>query len=112
MRLVEQAHVLDRDHRLVGEGLEQGNLPLGKAFNRRATEIDRADRDTFSQQGDAELRPTAMLPRELAGHGILVRLDLHVSYVDGLPVERRPAVDRPTDQGDGELADGPGGIRP
>ena len=27
--LVEQAHVLDRDHRLVGEGLDQADLPLG-----------------------------------------------------------------------------------
>src|SRR5258706_446520 len=36
--LVEQANVLNRDHGLVGEGLEQGNLPLGKAFNRGAAE--------------------------------------------------------------------------
>ena len=28
--LVEQAHVLDRDHRLVGEGLQQRDLLVGK----------------------------------------------------------------------------------
>ena len=30
LRLVEEAHVLDRDHRLVGEGLEQRDLLLGE----------------------------------------------------------------------------------
>ena len=30
-RLVEQADVLDGDHRLVGEGLEKLDLPLGEA---------------------------------------------------------------------------------
>ena len=29
-RLVEQAHVLDGDHRLVGEGLEQRDLLVGE----------------------------------------------------------------------------------
>src|SRR5262249_45872560 len=28
LQLLEQAHILDRDHRLVGEGLEKGDLPL------------------------------------------------------------------------------------
>ena len=37
LRLVEQAHVLDRDHRLVGEGLQQGDLLVaGTARPRRA----------------------------------------------------------------------------
>jgi hypothetical protein len=53
--LVEQAHVLDRDHRLRGENLEQGHLPLGEEFNLGATEADRANRDAFSHQGEARL---------------------------------------------------------
>ena len=40
--LVEQAHVLDRDHRLVGEGLQQLDWPSAKGPARRATD-DRAD---------------------------------------------------------------------
>ena len=40
---------------------------------------------SFSQHGNDELRPAALLPRELAGHGKLVRLGLHVSDVHGLP---------------------------
>ena len=30
LRLVEQAHVLDRDHRLVGEGLQQRDLLVAR----------------------------------------------------------------------------------
>ncbi len=32
LQLLEQAHVLDRDHRLVGEGLEQSDLLVGERF--------------------------------------------------------------------------------
>ena len=36
LRLVEQARVLDRDHRLVGEGLEQRDLLVGERLGRLA----------------------------------------------------------------------------
>ena len=42
--LVEQPHVLDRDHRLVGEGLEQRDLLVGERRPRAAQHRDRADR--------------------------------------------------------------------
>ena len=42
--LVEQAHVLDRDHRLVGEGLEQLDLVLRERSGLAPGDADHADR--------------------------------------------------------------------
>jgi hypothetical protein len=42
--LVEQARVLDRDHRLVGEGAQQPLLLVVKRAQVRAADQDRADR--------------------------------------------------------------------
>src|SRR3989442_8001049 len=42
LQLVEQAHILDRDHGLVGEGLQQGHLPLGEDACLGAAERNRA----------------------------------------------------------------------
>ena len=48
--LVEQARVLDRDHRLVGEGLQQRDLLVGeRARARAANDGDRADRRALAQ---------------------------------------------------------------
>ncbi len=41
--LVEQAHVLDRDHGLVGEGLQQRDLLVGEAPGLGAIHVDGAD---------------------------------------------------------------------
>ena len=43
LRLVEQPHVLDRDHRLVGEGLEQRDLLSRRTARSSAAHDDRAD---------------------------------------------------------------------
>ena len=50
LRLVEQAHVLDRDRRLVGEGLHQRDLLVGEGPRFRTPEDDRADRAVFAHQ--------------------------------------------------------------
>jgi hypothetical protein len=47
---LEQAHVFDRDHRLVGEGLNQFDLPVRERPNFSARQDDYADRRTFTQQ--------------------------------------------------------------
>ena len=44
LHLVEQPHVLDRDHRLVGEGGHQLDLLVGERAHRRALQNDHADR--------------------------------------------------------------------
>jgi len=54
LQLLEQAHVFNGDDRLVREGLEQGDLPLGEELGLGATEVDDADRAAFSDQGDAQ----------------------------------------------------------
>ena len=49
LQLLEQPHVLDRDHRLVGEGLEQGDLLSGNGPGFGAADGDRADRLALAQ---------------------------------------------------------------
>ena len=43
LHLVEQAHVLDRDDGLVGEGLDKRDLPVGEAARLRTRQGDHAD---------------------------------------------------------------------
>ena len=54
MDFVEQPHVLDRDHRLVGEGGDQLDLLVGERFHRASRQCNDADRRSFPQQRDAE----------------------------------------------------------
>src|SRR5262249_21775559 len=51
---VEQPHVLDRDHRLVGEGGGELDLAVVEWFYRAALQHDRADRDSLAQQRNTE----------------------------------------------------------
>ena len=48
--LVEQPHVLDRDHRLVGEGLQQRDLLVGERAGVGRGRRDAADRPALAQQ--------------------------------------------------------------
>jgi hypothetical protein len=59
LELGEQPHVLDRDHRLVGEGLEESGLPRSEEMNLSAPDEDDANRDAFSRQGDRKHSPVA-----------------------------------------------------
>ena len=54
LRLVEQPHVLDRDHRLVGEGLDDLDLPRRKRTRLGAPQDHHAFDSVVSQQGHAE----------------------------------------------------------
>jgi hypothetical protein len=60
--LVEEARVLDRDHGLVGEGLEQGDLARQERARLLTRDDDRADAAIVEQQGSEENR----LPSPLA----------------------------------------------
>jgi hypothetical protein len=101
LQLIEQPRVLDGYDGLVGERLQQGDLPLGEEASLGTAEHDRADRDTFSHQGDAEDRAVALTPRVLARVGKLVPLGLYISDVDGLPVQHRSTTDRAADEWEG-----------
>ena len=46
--LLEQAHVLDGDDRLVGESLEEVDLLVGEWTDLRPADHDRTDGDTFA----------------------------------------------------------------
>jgi hypothetical protein len=48
LNFIEQAHILYSDHRLVGEGRCQFNLPVGKWSDSRPHQHDDADRVAFA----------------------------------------------------------------
>ena len=54
LELLEQPHVLDRDHRLVGKGLEQRDLIVRKSAGLGAAHIDRADGLSVPQEGNRQ----------------------------------------------------------
>ena len=102
----EEPHVLDGYYGLIGEGLEQGDLPLAEEASLDTAEHDRADRDTFSYQWDAEDSAVALTPRVLARVGKLVPLGLYISDVDGPPVQHRSTTDRAADEWEEGLGTG------
>ena len=66
LHLLEQPHVLDRDHRLVGEGLDQLDLLVGERPHLRARQREDADRLALAQQRHAEDGAEAAEPLRLA----------------------------------------------
>src|SRR5262249_5150421 len=119
----EEPHVLDRDDGLIGEGLEQCDLSLGEELRLGPAKVNRANRDAFPHQGNAQvgagwdgpreplplLQEMALAPRQCAADWELVCLGLQVIDVDGPAVEYRAAIDRPPYHRDTELADTPDG---
>ena len=59
LQLVEQPHVLNRDHRLVGEGGGELDLLIGERARLESRQYNHADRHAFPQQWDAEHRDSA-----------------------------------------------------
>src|SRR5215470_16836561 len=57
LEFVEQAHILDGDHRLIGKRFEKLDLFLRKRANLRPTDHDRPDRNTLTQQWRGEYGP-------------------------------------------------------
>ena len=55
--LGHQPCVLDRDHRLIGEGADEFDLPVGERLDPLAREHDDPDHLTFAQQRHAERGP-------------------------------------------------------
>jgi len=48
--LLEQSHVLNRDHGLVGESFEKSDLLFAKRTDLGPANLNRADRNSFSEQ--------------------------------------------------------------
>ena len=79
----------DGDHRLLGEGLEQPDLAVGKTTYLGAAKRHGADRGTIAQQRPCDLRFVAEAPdsRHQSGLGV------QVTHMDASRVQNCPAVD-------------------
>ena len=93
LRLVEQARVLDRYHGLVGEGLEQRGLLIGKGPGLGAWKLDRADRDAVAHQRDAQHGADADPAEDGKGGREFFRVRLDVLDVNRSRLQDRPAGD-------------------
>ena len=85
----QQPRILDRDHRLVGEGAHQFDLPLGERLRSLACEPGNSNRLGPSQKGDAECR--ADLPEAGRLRHSIVRVGADVHDMDNPALERSPA---------------------
>ncbi len=97
---VEQPHVLDGDHRLVGKGLDQFDLLLRERPHGSAMHGEQADGESFSQQRHHEDCAKASQPRGFM-HGVfgvgknignLNRLSLQHNAPDGSAAPGRPGL--------------------
>ena len=93
LQFLEQPHVLDGDDRLVGEGLEQLDLLVGerRATSSRPTAIAPIG-TAVAQHGHGE---GAAVTERLAERWTVLRVGLHVGYVDNRSLEDDPAVHAP-----------------
>ena len=93
-QLAQEPRVLDGDHCLIREGLQQADLLVSEGSDLLTTDLDVADRDVSPQQGDAEVGPVPPLPRDGAAFRELVYFCLKVQGVDQPPFHHRAAADR------------------
>src|SRR5262249_42239359 len=107
LQLGEQTHVLDGDHGLVSEGLQELDLTRSEELGLAATEVDGADGRPFPHQGHAQDRVLTYAPRDLRALRELFRLGLQVAEVNRPSVQDRAAAAGPADQRD-EGLDGDG----
>src|SRR5262249_60956154 len=88
------AHVLDRDHRLVGKRRCKFDLLIGERLYSIAPQIDGAERHAFPQQRDREDSAMAQLASDRAAFRVRLRLGLQIrdmdspALQDGAPANR------------------------
>src|SRR5262249_44698094 len=87
LHLLKQPRVLDGDDGLVGEGLQQFNLSVGKWAHFRATQGNCPDSFASANKGAGQHGMVAKTPCDRTAPWIVVRLRLHIGEVDRLPVE-------------------------
>src|SRR5215467_15664606 len=89
----EQANILDGDHRLVGEGLQERDLIVSESARLTSGQRDRPDSLAVTQHRHHDLAPVATLAR-IGAYEIgepLIRLD--VRKVECRSLANGPAVD-------------------
>src|SRR5262245_50775147 len=90
--LLKQPDVFDGDHRLVGEGLEEGDLLIRERANFRTSDVYNADRNTFPKQRSGQYRSsTAGLLSRLRYGKFAVQLEGEILDMNGLLVDHRSA---------------------
>ena len=113
LQLLEEAHVLDRDHRLGGEGLQELDLLLGERPHLAAPDHQGAERHALAHERRDQRGPVAILAgvgrpdRELLGLGRQIG-DVNRATIDDRAPRRPVPVDhlgaqtrqsRPSDAG-------------
>src|SRR4029453_19305081 len=87
LHFLEQAHVLDRDRRLVGEGVEQGHLPIGERAHISAPDDNRPGRFAHTEQRSGQDRTVTEALGADTALAVLVGLGLHIRDVDRASVK-------------------------
>ena len=96
LELVEEAHVLDRDHCLVGEGLDELDLLRCERPHLRPVDRQSPDRNPFADERRGETRPDPLAHDGVLDVRVLARqVELvEVVYVQRLTVHDGPAASR------------------
>src|SRR5215472_769702 len=89
LHLIEQPHVLDRDHRLVSKGSDQLDLLVGKRLDPLSRDCDHPDRHLLAQQRHAQ-HGTTLSKSVSLGH-VIFRIREYIYDMDGMAFERGSA---------------------
>src|SRR5262249_33595422 len=89
LHVVEQPHILNCDHRLVGKCGHQLDLPVSEGLDLRFPQRDDAERETLAQQWDGQHRPHAHFPQRLVHFVFGVGLD--IDDLDGAALKQGSA---------------------
>src|SRR5262249_14117803 len=92
LHLVEQPRVLDRDHRLVGEGCSELDLFLGECPYLGATDTETPDSLVRSQQGNGEGGPESHPERHRVPFRELLALDRKIMHVNRFAIHHRASI--------------------
>src|SRR5215813_4072465 len=102
---VEETRVLDCDDSLMGEGLEQGDLCLGKGLDFDTAQADRTEGDALTQQRYRQRRAmTTILACGLATLWVLSVFGLQIGHLDSPRLEHRATIDRTANQREREFS--------
>ena len=85
LRLVEQPHVLDRNHGLIGEGQQQVDIAPGKRSRFLARDTDSADRACGAPKRHHDPAAEASCPGNVSGHQVTVSIGLRIRDFDDFP---------------------------
>jgi hypothetical protein len=90
LRFVEEADILNRNHGLVGEGLQERDLLIHKWPNLEPHRKDRPQRDSFPHQGDGQHRVMTEAALQIATNGEFgFRQGRQVGKVKGRAIDDR-----------------------